>query len=144
YEPLEDRGGLVPVGAGGRDLDAVLELVVHLAGVDGVDPDTARCHLLGQRPHQPDQRVLGRGVSADPRRPGQPDHAGGDDHARARLQVRHRVLADQEGAAHMHGEDLVEYLFWVVGGLAVAATLIAPRGLWGFAADRFGWSLLPV
>ena len=34
-----------------------------------------------------------------------------------------------------------------VGGrstLAVAATLIAPRGLWGFAADRFGWSLLPV
>ena len=28
--------------------------------------------------------------------------------------------------------------------LAVAATLIAPRGLWGFAADRFGWSLLPV
>jgi branched-chain amino acid transport system permease protein len=23
-------------------------------------------------------------------------------------------------------------------------SLIAPRGLWGFAADRFGWSLLPV
>jgi branched-chain amino acid transport system permease protein len=31
-----------------------------------------------------------------------------------------------------------------VGGLAVAATLVPPRGLWGFAADRFGWSLLPV
>ena len=32
----------------------------------------------------------------------------------------------------------------IVGGLAVAAALIAPRGLWGFAAVRFGWSLLPV
>jgi branched-chain amino acid transport system permease protein len=32
----------------------------------------------------------------------------------------------------------------IVGGLAVAAALIAPRGLWGFAADQFGWSLLPV
>jgi len=31
-----------------------------------------------------------------------------------------------------------------VGGLAVIATLVSPRGLWGFAADRFGWSLLPV
>jgi len=28
--------------------------------------------------------------------------------------------------------------------LAVAATLISPRGLWGFAADRLGWSLVPV
>jgi len=26
----------------------------------------------------------------------------------------------------------------------VIATLISSRGLWGFAADRFGWSLLPV
>jgi hypothetical protein len=26
----------------------------------------------------------------------------------------------------------------------VAAVLIAPRGLRGFAADRFGWVLLPV
>jgi hypothetical protein len=26
----------------------------------------------------------------------------------------------------------------------VAATLIAPHRLWGFAADQFGWSLLPV
>jgi branched-chain amino acid transport system permease protein len=32
----------------------------------------------------------------------------------------------------------------VVGGLAVAATLIASRGIWGFASERFGWSLLPV
>ena len=32
----------------------------------------------------------------------------------------------------------------IAGGLAVAATLIAPRELWGFAADRFGRSLLPV
>ena len=32
----------------------------------------------------------------------------------------------------------------IVGGLAVAAALIAPHGPWEFAADRFGWSLLPV
>jgi branched-chain amino acid transport system permease protein len=32
----------------------------------------------------------------------------------------------------------------IVGGLAVAATLLAPRGLWGLASDRYGWSLLPV
>jgi branched-chain amino acid transport system permease protein len=32
----------------------------------------------------------------------------------------------------------------IVGGLAVAATLVFPRGLWGLARERFGWSLLPV
>ena len=44
-------------------------------------------------------------------------------------------------------EALSSYCAWhlvIAGGPAVAATLIAPRGLWGFAADRFGWSLLPV
>jgi len=44
-------------------------------------------------------------------------------------------------------EALSSYGAWylvIVGGLAVAATLISSRGLWGFAADRFGWSLLPV
>jgi branched-chain amino acid transport system permease protein len=32
----------------------------------------------------------------------------------------------------------------VVGGLAVTATLIASRGIWGLVSERFGWSLLPV
>jgi branched-chain amino acid transport system permease protein len=44
-------------------------------------------------------------------------------------------------------EALSSYGAWylvIVGGLAVAATLVASRGLWGLAADRFGWSLLPV
>ena len=44
-------------------------------------------------------------------------------------------------------EALSSYGAWylvIVGGLAVAATLVASRGLWSFAADRFGWSLLPV
>ena len=43
-------------------------------------------------------------------------------------------------------EALSSYGAWylvIVGGLAVIATLVSPRGLWGFAADRFGWSLLP-
>src|SRR5580704_10686174 len=44
-------------------------------------------------------------------------------------------------------EALSSYGAWylvIVGGLAVAATLVSSRGLWGFAAERFGWSLLPV
>jgi branched-chain amino acid transport system permease protein len=44
-------------------------------------------------------------------------------------------------------EALSSYGAWylvIVGGLAVAATLVASRGLWGLAGDRFGWSLLPV
>ena len=32
----------------------------------------------------------------------------------------------------------------IVGDLAVAAALIAPREPWGFAAARLSWSLLPV
>ena len=44
-------------------------------------------------------------------------------------------------------EALSSYRGWylvIVGGLAVIATLVASRGLWGLASDRFGWSLLPV
>jgi branched-chain amino acid transport system permease protein len=44
-------------------------------------------------------------------------------------------------------EALSSYGAWylvIVGGLAVAATLAASRGLWGMASERFGWSLLPV
>jgi branched-chain amino acid transport system permease protein len=50
------------------------------------------------------------------------------------------VLFGLQEALSLYG---VWYLV-IVGGLAVAAALIAPRGLWGFAADRFGWSLLSV
>jgi branched-chain amino acid transport system permease protein len=44
-------------------------------------------------------------------------------------------------------ETLSNYGSWylvIVGGLAVAATLLASRGIWGFVSERFGWSLLPV
>jgi branched-chain amino acid transport system permease protein len=44
-------------------------------------------------------------------------------------------------------QTLSAYSSWylvIVGGLAVAATLLASRGLWGMASDRLGWSLLPV
>jgi len=44
-------------------------------------------------------------------------------------------------------ETLSAYGAWylvIVGGLAVVATLVASRGLWGSASERFGWSLLPV
>jgi len=44
-------------------------------------------------------------------------------------------------------EALSSYGAWylvIVGGLAVAATLVASQGLWGLVSERFGWSLLPV
>ena len=44
-------------------------------------------------------------------------------------------------------EALSSYGAWylvIVGGLAVAAALIAPRGLWDSPPTGPGWSLLPV
>jgi branched-chain amino acid transport system permease protein len=44
-------------------------------------------------------------------------------------------------------EMLSGYGAWylvIVGGLAGAVTLLAPQGLWGTVAGRWGWSLLPV
>jgi branched-chain amino acid transport system permease protein len=44
-------------------------------------------------------------------------------------------------------QTLSAYGAWylvIVGGLAVAATLVASHGLWGLASDRLGWSLLPL
>lgn len=32
----------------------------------------------------------------------------------------------------------------LLGSLAIVIMLAAPKGLWGYAADRFGWSLFPV
>ena len=114
-ELLEHPGGLRGRCAGGGDLDAVLELVVDRAGVDRVHPDAARRGLLGQRAHQPHQRVLGRGVGADPGGGGQADHARGDHDARAGAQVGQGMLAHQERAPDVHRHDLVEDLLRVVG-----------------------------
>jgi branched-chain amino acid transport system permease protein len=44
-------------------------------------------------------------------------------------------------------QTLSAYGAWylvIVGGLAIVVTLAAPRGLWGLASDRLGWSLLPI
>jgi branched-chain amino acid transport system permease protein len=44
-------------------------------------------------------------------------------------------------------ETLSAYGAWylvIVGGLAVAATLLASRGVWGAVSERLGWSLFPV
>ena len=35
------------------------------------------------------------------------------------------------------------YLLFL-GTLAIVVMLAAPKGLWGYAAERFGWSLFPV
>jgi hypothetical protein len=64
------------------------------------------------------------------------------------LSVVPAAVADEvAGGRCTHRPPAESYGAWylvIVGGLAVAATLIASRGLWGFAADRFDWSLLPV
>jgi hypothetical protein len=112
---LERNGSPGRVKPGSGDLDAVLELVVDRTGMDRVHPDAARRGLLGQRAHQPDQRVLGGGVGHDPRCRGQADHAGGDHDARAGAQVRQGVFAHQERTSHVHGHDLVEDVLRVVG-----------------------------
>jgi branched-chain amino acid transport system permease protein len=44
-------------------------------------------------------------------------------------------------------QELAQYGAWylvLVGGVAVVATLAAPRGIWGYVSERWGWSLLPV
>jgi len=44
-------------------------------------------------------------------------------------------------------ETLSAYGAWylvIVGGLAVGVTLIASRGIWGYASERLGWSFLPI
>lgn len=40
--------------------------------------------------------------------------------------------------------DLGAVYLIVLGIVAVAVMLFAPKGLWGLAADRFGWQLFPV
>ncbi|MEZ5889366.1 MAG: hypothetical protein R3D52_03335 [Xanthobacteraceae bacterium] len=32
----------------------------------------------------------------------------------------------------------------MLGAVAIAVMLIAPKGLWGFVADRFGWQMFPL
>src|SRR5262249_55987288 len=32
----------------------------------------------------------------------------------------------------------------ILGALAAAVMLVAPRGIWGFLAERFGWQIFPV
>jgi branched-chain amino acid transport system permease protein len=32
----------------------------------------------------------------------------------------------------------------MLGAVAIAVMLFAPKGIWGLIADRFGWQLLPL
>src|SRR5204862_4825264 len=64
---LEELGRAVLGGAGGDDLDAVLEAVVDRPGMDAVDADAAVGHLARRGAHEPDDRVLGGRVAVDPR-----------------------------------------------------------------------------
>jgi hypothetical protein len=112
---IENRRRRVAADTGGDHLDAVLELVVNRPGVDRVHPDAPRRELAGKRPHQPDQSVLGGRIAGDVRGRGQAHHARGDDNAGTLRQMRYRVLAQQERAAHVHRERLVERVLRVVG-----------------------------
>ena len=40
--------------------------------------------------------------------------------------------------------DLGSTYLMILGSLAIAIMLVAPKGLWGFVQHRFGWSLFPV
>jgi branched-chain amino acid transport system permease protein len=36
------------------------------------------------------------------------------------------------------------YYLMILGALAAGVMLIAPRGIWGYVSERFGWEILPV
>ena len=40
--------------------------------------------------------------------------------------------------------DLGSLYLLMLGAVAIAVMLLAPKGLWGFLAERFGWQLLPL
>lgn len=40
--------------------------------------------------------------------------------------------------------DLGSLYLLMLGAVAIAVMLFAPRGLWGFVADRFGWQAFPL
>src|SRR5207302_7073095 len=40
--------------------------------------------------------------------------------------------------------DLGSLYLMMLGAVAILVMLKAPKGLWGFFADRFGWQLLPL
>jgi branched-chain amino acid transport system permease protein len=40
--------------------------------------------------------------------------------------------------------DLGSLYLLMLGAVAIAVMLFAPKGIWGYLADRFGWQLLPL
>jgi branched-chain amino acid transport system permease protein len=40
--------------------------------------------------------------------------------------------------------DLGSLYLLMLGGVAIAVMLFAPKGIWGLIAERFGWQLLPL
>jgi branched-chain amino acid transport system permease protein len=40
--------------------------------------------------------------------------------------------------------DLGSLYLLMLGAVAIAVMLLAPKGIWGFVADRFGWQLFPL
>jgi branched-chain amino acid transport system permease protein len=40
--------------------------------------------------------------------------------------------------------DLGSLYLLMLGAVAIAVMLLAPKGIWGFLADRFGWQVFPL
>jgi branched-chain amino acid transport system permease protein len=40
--------------------------------------------------------------------------------------------------------DLGTIYLMILGGIAIAVMLVAPKGIWGLLGDRFGWQLFPL
>jgi branched-chain amino acid transport system permease protein len=40
--------------------------------------------------------------------------------------------------------DLGSLYLLMLGAVAIAVMLLAPKGIWGLIATRFGWQLLPL
>ena len=40
--------------------------------------------------------------------------------------------------------DLGSIYLIILGAVGIAMMLLAPKGLWGYVADRFGWQVFPL
>src|SRR6185312_9096537 len=101
-------------GAGGDDLDAVLEAVVDRPRMQAVDADAAVGHLARGGAHEPDDGVLGGRVAGDPRVGQESDDARVEDQAAAVAHDRERVLVHEERALDVDRDHVVEDVLGVV------------------------------
>ena len=114
-DAVEELGAVLADDLGEPLLDPGLELVLDGAGGEHVHPDVARRRLFGHHAGQPDEGVLGGGVGAHARVGAGAHDARGDDDAAPVVHERQPVLAGEERAPDVRGDDGVEDVLGILG-----------------------------